>query len=251
MPYPIITEAKAREFVALLLGQEAPEVGSFLEESNEGDVDQAAIAQASTIQEADWHARFATTMPTTRDLQRLEARMAGPIHSVLKDADPVVLSDEGLWRWLALGPFLWYLQAREPELQPQDYGGGWTLDKKGKRVRSPFKAQLIFRTYLWGKIAFDPSDQVDPYRLATIVGDEGGAEIDIWHSHLIRIQLGQLGEMPRAFLDSITSAPKATDRDDARFVEKRLTRLKHTLLFDVYDRGEALVLADEVKGSLK
>ena len=56
--------------------------------------------------------------------------------------------------------------------------------------------------------------------------------------------------MPRAFLESITTKPTATDTDDARFVEKRLTRLKHSLLFDVYDRGEALVLADGVKSSL-
>lgn len=250
MPYPIVTEAKAREFVALLLEEQSPSVDSFVDESNEGNVDLTAIATASAVHEDAWNARLAGATPAAKDRQRLEARMAGPIHSVLKDGDPIVLSDEGLWRFLALGPFLWYLQAREPELQAQDYGGGWRLDNKAKRVRTPFRSQLILRTYLWGKIAYDPTDEVDPYRLATIVGDQGGSEIDIWHSHLIRIQLGHLGEMPRAFLESITTKPTATDTDDARFVEKRLTRLKHSLLFDVYDRGEALVLADGVKSSL-
>ena len=251
MSYPIITPTKAREFVELLLTQKSPNIESYVDDSNDGDVDLTAVLATSTIQEGKWGTAINGKKPTEKDRWRLEARMAGPIHSTLRDLDPVVLSDEGLWRFLALGPFLWYLKAREPELQAQDYGGGWRTNAAGRRVRTPFRSQLIFRTFLWGKIAFDPSNPTDPYRLTTIVGEKNGSEIDIWHSHLIRIQLGHLGEMPRAFLESITTQPRAIETDEARFVEKRLTRLKHSLLFDIYDRPEAIVLANEVKGSLK
>jgi len=247
VPYPTIAEAKAREFVQLLLSGQDPDVYAFVEESVDADADLAEVLASSLVEEGRWGALLASPEPTDVDPRRLEARMAGPVHAALKDLDPIVLSDQGFWRYLALGPLLWYLRAREPELQAQDYGGGWRTNTAGKQVRTPFRSQLVFRTFLWGKIAFDPSDPADPYWLATIVGEKGGSEIDIWHSHLIRIQLGHLGEMPRAFLESITTAPTAIKTDEARFVEKRLTRLKHSVLFDVYDRAEAVALADEVK----
>jgi len=102
------------------------------------------------------------------------------------------------------------------------------------------------RTFLWGKAACDGSDP-DPYRRATLVNDTGGVATDVFHSHIIRVQLGQLGRLPHAFLDSICDDPRANGRDEARSVEKRLTRMKHTVLFDVYDLPEARAVADHEK----
>jgi hypothetical protein len=62
-----------------------------------------------------------------------------------------------------------------------------------------------------------------------------------------RIQLGQLGRLPHAFLDSICEQPKANDTEGGRLVEKLLTRVKHSILFDVYDLDGACALADEQK----
>jgi len=79
-----------------------------------------------------------------------------------------------------------------------------------------------------------------------LVGKSNGAVIDVWHSHIVRVQLGQLGGMPGHFIDSICTAPTANDRDKGRKVEKRLTRMKHNILLDVYGAdGRQLVDAQK------
>ena len=209
-----------------------------------GDCDHSAIDAAAAIARSDWEAHRAT-LTTVRevDRQRLEARLAGHLHAVLKDVDVAVLSDMGFWRYLALFPYRWYLVAREPEMQPQDYGGTKPdKDNPSKRRGTDPKYQLLFRTFLWGKSAYDPAETDDPYRRATLVGATGGSEIDVWHSHMVRTQLGHLGRIAHHFIDSICEAPKANDVPGGRDVEKRLTRMKHNVLFDVYgDDGRSLV----------
>lgn len=255
MTYPTISPRAADEVAASILV--AGSSGSGLERLEEdycsgtngpsydryGMNEVAAAAQDAWLDEV---ARRGATGPEF-DLYLLEAFMAGRVHQVVKDLPIALREDFGFWRYLALFPFRWYLQLREPELQPQDYGGTKIVRENPER-RSPTSPayQLLLRTYLWGKIAFDP-DEDHPYRRATLVNDTGGATTDVWHSHLVRIQLGQLGDMPHAFLDSICAGPKANTRDPARKVEKRITRMKHNVLFDVYDIAGARVLADEQK----
>lgn len=215
-----------------------------------GECDHVAIEVAAAPARAEWEALRATLRPVSQvDRQRLEARMASHLHRTLKDLDVAVLSDMGFWRYLALFPYRWYLVAREPELQPQDYGGTKPdKDNPSKRRGTDPKYQLLFRTFLWGKSAFDPDEPHDPYRRATVVGETDGSEIDVWHSHMIRTQLGHLGKIPHHFIDSICDDPKANDVPGGRDVEKRLTRMKHNVLFDVYgDDGRALV--DEQKSA--
>ena len=155
-----------------------------------------------------------------------------------------MLEDEDFWRYLAMFPFRWFLVAREPELQPQDFGGFVeTQDEASKVVRRRTKSmvtQLIYRTYLWGKISFDES-QKNRYERATIISDIGGPVIDIWHSHLIRTQLGQLGVVPHSFLDVLVNDVKDPNQMKlpARETEKLIARVKHNVLFDVYRKEEA------------
>lgn len=180
---------------------------------------------------------------------KLEAEMASEVHKDLSLLDMDLLEDEDFWRYLALFPFRWYLLAREPELQPQDFGGvSVSVDEEGKvsRSKKSLITQLIYRTFLWGKIAFDP-DSRDSYIRATVFERINGPSIDIWHSHLVRTQLGQLGKMPHAFIDSITESGLKPDRmkDPARDQEKLLARVKHNILLDVYDYPKAKELAAE------
>jgi hypothetical protein len=209
-----------------------------------------SVDAAAAADRLDWIAhRQANPDETGSDL-RLEACMAGRVHATLRDVPVAALGDMGYWRYLALFPYRWYLLAREPELQPQDYGGTspHPTDPEKSRGTGP-KYQLLLRTFLWGKASFDPTAAADPYRRATLVGDTGGAEIDVWHSHIVRTQLGHLGAVPRHFIDSICADPKANDRDAARDVEKALTRMKHNVVFDVY-QDDARVLVDEQKASV-
>jgi len=186
----------------------------------------------------------------------LESVMAGPLHNVLGRFEVKILEDGDFWRYLALFPFRWFLLAREPELKPQDFGG--LSDKKINGVnvgysKTNMKYQLLLRTYLWGKCAFDVDDShggtADVYRRATSIDEGGPSVIDIWHSHIIRVQLGQLGEIPHAFVDVSAETPLSTN--EARSLEKLLTRMKHNVLLDVYPYGGARSLVESQVSAAK
>lgn len=185
---------------------------------------------------------------------KLEARMAIEIHAAVSHLGMDMREDEDFWRYLALFPLRWYLIAREPELQPQDYGGTRVLppDENGnvRRVKTQMINQLIFRSYLWGKISVD--EETGSYSRATLIDERGGPSIDIWHSHMIRTQLGQLGSFPHAFLDVVVSeiADGEKMKDPARKLEKLLARLKHGVLFDVHSYSDAVLLTQEQFGRL-
>ena len=248
MSYPIL-ELNAADTVAKgILNEDAQEeLKCHVTQSDGPDYKEEAILNASEQAQNEWNE---TPQPETTKARNalLEAFMASRVHRALSDVPAEILHDFRFWRYLALFPFRWYLLLREPELQPQDYGGSKPDPEKPERVlRASPIYQLLLRTYLWGKIAHDPEGGDDPYKRATLVNDTEGSVMDVWHSHLVRIQLGQLGRAPHAFLDSICANPVANGTDPARLVEKRLTRMKHGVLFDIYDMEGARALVDEQK----
>jgi hypothetical protein len=256
MSYPVLT-ARAANNLAAMLGREVDE-GERRKElvlSEGPHFDEAAITAAANWAQEEWSAEVQARERNgeSSDVYLLEAFMASRVHRALRELPTEMLQDFGFWRYLALFPYRWYLQMREGgptgvAVKPQDFGGrSPKSDAAAHHVESLPVYQLILRTFLWGKVAFDEGESPNPYRRATLVNETGGAVTDVWHSHIVRIQLGQLGALPRAFLDSICSDPKANTRDRARDVEKRLTRMKHTVLFDVYDLAEASKLVDAQK----
>ncbi len=253
MAYPSLDIRNADELADLLRNLSSPDrLVSELDETSRSHVQdgghypRADVEQASSDARADWEVYVLSKggVISKTDQEELESKMASRIHAALRDIDTAVLADMGFWRYLALYPFRWYLDAREPELQPQDYGGSAPPDDPlapNQRRVAGAKYQLILRTFLWGKAAYDPSAS-DPYERATKVRAVNGAEIDVWHSHIVRVQLGHLGAIPHHFIDSICDEPAAAKRDAARHVEKRLTRMKHNVLLDLYeDDGRQLV----------
>lgn len=256
MTYPTVQPRRADALAELL--RPLPESERVTRETDEepwvveasgGNYPRQVIDEASAAAFGTWTEELARlgNKVSESDRQALEARMAAELHRTLHDVEVAVLADMGFWRYLALFPYRWYLLAREPELQPQDFGGtAADPENPEKRHSKDPKYQLLLRTFLWGKAAFDPSGHPDPYERAAKVGQAGGAEIDVWHSHMIRTQLGHLGAIPHHFIDSICENPKACDTNKGRDVEKRLTRMKHNILLDVYgDDGRELV--DEQK----
>lgn len=178
--------------------------------------------------------------------------MAGPVHSTFRDHDVACLQDPDFWRYLALFPLRWYTIAREPELKPQSFGGltksaSSSSSFAGAR-RTDMKKQAVFRTYLWGKAAFDASasDADDPYERTTALSDVTGgpSAIDVWHSHIVRPQIGHLGNIPHAFIDVVSSEPLPTT-DEARELAKLLTRMKHTVALDTYEYEGAVQLVKD------
>jgi len=186
----------------------------------------------------------------------LESKMAGEVHNCLSMLHIDMREDEDFWRYLALFPLRWYLLAREPEMKPQDIAGYVyvPVDEEGgvRREKKPLITHLIFRTYLWGKVAFDESNPRGKYGRATVLDEIGGPSIDVWHSHMIRTQLGQLGEMPHAFIDVISADISDPEKikNPARKTEKLIARMKHNILFDVYQKSTADSIVKEQLGNV-
>ena len=120
---------------------------------------------------------------------------------------------------------------------------------------SGMKYQLMLRTYLWGKCSFDDSDPTvsptDFYQRSDVISrlkdsqkDIALSEIDVWHSHMVRVQVGHLGMIPAAFIDTITR-PKCSTTDEARELQKLVTRMKHNVVLDAYDYESATALVGE------
>ena len=259
MSFPTLAASAADALVDNLLEDEKDDQwAQFVVLADGPDFDQGRIEQAAREHELEWSAEEADlrAQGETADQFLLEAFMASRIHKLLHEIPVEILQNMGFWRYLALFPYRWYLQLREGgasglDLKPQDYGGRNT-SKDGKEQSTGPKYQLILRTFLWGKAAYDP-DEPGHYRRATLVNETGGAVADVWHSHIVRVQLGHLGRLPHAFLDSICEPPVANSahkEKGARPVEKRLTRMKHTVLFDVYDLDEVRELVDTEKSAV-
>ena len=263
MPYPVIDLRGARTLRDDLLA--AMGAGTSIDDlqakaqTDDGparnrqgpDVPLEEVWAASTQAHGVWIAERSEPNEAAKaqDLYQLEATMAGVVHGCLRSIEVNTLADPDFWRYLALGPFRWYLMTREPELQDQDFGG-----TNGNR-----KYWLLIRTFLWGQLAYEPG-AADPYRRTTIVGETSmnelgkpGMVIDFWHSHLIRRYFAVTPDIAHSFIDEATSAPFALDEGTARedrhanAFARRMTRLGRTVDLAVIDSKSAQELVREQK----
>lgn len=259
MSYPILSAKNADALIVVLTTvPEGDQWNSFIVLADGPEFDHNAMSETARAHHKEWLTEKAAREANgeTADEFLLEAFMASRLHATLRSLPLDLLQDMGFWRYLALFPYRWYLQLREGgpsgiDIKAQDYGGLRTKPDGATGSTTP-KHQLLLRTFLWGKAAYDASEP-DPYRRATLVNETGGAVADVWHSHIVRVQLGHLGRLPHAFLDSICSDTRANSAHavtGARPVEKRLTRMKHTVLFDLYDLEEARAVADHEKNAV-
>jgi len=259
LSYPRLTIQNAQKLADLLRASSTP-LKSDLDESRFVDHVSGDEYLRDLIEDCATSIRDEITQKIEKDGRikpaegyLLEARMAGPLHASVSKLGIDMLQDEDFWRYLALFPFRWFLIARLPELNPQDFGGirkrivesedGQTEIKEGK---TGWIYQLLYRTFLWGKIAFEKGNP-DQYDRATVIGELDGPSIDIWHSHMIRTQLGQLGNMPHSLIDVLVKQiPKPSEmKDPARETAKLIARLKHNVLLDVYPKEDSDVLVSE------
>lgn len=261
MSYPVLdlTSARARRdalvgeldsgrTVADIQDDSRAALADLVREQMGPSVELDQIWSASDARFAVWQSERQKNGPASRaDREVLEAEMASVVHESLSGVAVEVLGDLDFWRYLALGPFVWFLLEREPELQDQDYGG---IDAK----RGYW---LLIRTYLWGLMAFDAAEE-DQYRRATIVGltrkselGSRGREIDFWHSHMVRKRWNLAPGSAKSFVDEVVTKPVALDvSQDERHsneLSKRVRRLGHTVEFLALEEGELSSLFHEQK----
>lgn len=184
---------------------------------------------------------------TTRG-EYLEELMAEHLHKTLEILDPRALHDPGFWRFLALFPYRWYLLEREPEMQPNDYGG-----KEG------FKTYwLLIRTFIIGRKSKTPGKS-DEYLNTRAYRDarrrrklSDGMWIDFYHSQIVRKRWHDCVAVSNAFIDSCVTAPEALDEDikSKRYADslaKRLLRLTPNILLSALSPTDLKNLIDDEK----
>ena len=225
---------------------------SLIENRKGCEYDRTAVESFSESARAELLGDVSNQEITTLKLQRktmLEAQMASRMHATVSELDMACLQDPDFWRYLALFPLRWFLLAREPQLKPQAFGGVNITPGEAGSVLSQgtsMKTQTVLRTYLWGKCAFDQNDKIGGagvyYRRATAInGKNQPSTIDVWHSHMIRTQIGQMGHVPQAFIDLLAERGNAST-DDARELAKLINRMKHNVLLDAHSHESALGL---------
>ncbi len=169
----------------------------------------------------------------------LEEMMAEHLHRLLDPLPSVALHDARFWRYLGLFPFRWYLLEREPELQPQDYGG----------TDSGRDKWLMVRTYQWGRkchLAGNSDPYRNVYRTRRLRREHGASEgwiVDFYHSHIVRPRWSDAAAVTDAFITATTIDPplmdNATDRNEpVRTFARRISRLSGNVCLPLLDSGD-------------
>jgi len=178
----------------------------------------------------------------------LEELMAEHLHRTLEILDPRALHDPGFWRFLALFPYRWYLLEREPEMQPNDFGG-----KEGSKTY-----WLLIRSFIVGRKSKSPG-KPDEYLNTRAYRDarrrrnlSDGRTIDFYHSHIVRKRWNDCVAVSNAFIESCVAAPEVLDEDDegkryANDLAKRLLRLTPNFLLSALSPADLKSLIDDEK----
>ncbi len=83
--------------------------------------------------------------------------------------------------------------------------------------------------YLWlrANCAFDPGREDDPYEIVKM-----GNNVDLWLSHVIRVDYGSVPSMARAFIRFSAKDP-GLDTPSSRSLAKEVLRRYSTMIFEI------------------
>lgn len=252
MSYPSLTARQATKIVeALLKVDESTRVDLQLAENEyvvevPGDLyERESIEAIAAELRSEWDTAVGALPDfSADDLYVLEILFSSRIHRALVNLPVDHLEDEGFWRYLALFPFRWYLIAREGKnLKPQNFGGviprGYEDESEGENADrySPFVNHVLYRAFIVGQAIFDYSDSADPYSRVNAI-PRGGPVTDVWHSHVLRVQIGRIGRVTHALIDATSTVQVRNMKDFARNLAKLVTRLKSNVLLDGFSKSE-------------
>jgi hypothetical protein len=224
-------------------------------EEKQGEFDAKQFLIDADAVHSKWNALVKSVKKVTKDdLVQFEIKIAPELFKAINKVRIDCREDEDFWRYVALFPYRWYLIAREPELQPQDYGGlkeTVVKDEDGKEEvkvsNSTMINQLIYRTYLIGKAIEDTSNSEDQFARKDAIPRKGPLT-DIWQSHIIRVTIGRIGLVRHAFVDRVMTESIAKERmkDFARDLASRLTRMRNNVVLDLHDKDEINAVVKEI-----
>lgn len=167
---------------------------------------------------------------------RFDRAAAAFVHETLA-LEPTIASDTSFWRWLSFAS-----DGELAALIDWRYGTGekYQAPKKYFGLGHPKNSMY---GYLWlrANAVFD-SEQDDPYEY-TRLGD-----VDLWQSHIIRVDFGSVPQLAKAFVKFIHPGPgkQRISRDDYRSLASELSRRNASVAFELLDSKEAESLINQV-----
>ena len=167
---------------------------------------------------------------------RFEGLSAGALHKQLA-LPPQVAGDPAFWRWFTFsqeGDFAYLVNWR--------YGSGDPPTNTRPRYFLGHVKEIMYG-YLWlrANAVFDPTC-ADPYELCR------RGDVDLWQSHVVRVDFGSVPAMARAFVRMVYPEPgiQKLSRKEYRALAIELTRRNSSMLFELFNDEQALEFIDAV-----
>ncbi len=165
-----------------------------------------------------------------------ERQAASLVHQRL-ELPSIIAGDAGFWRWLTfsldgdLGQLVdWRYPAQETGHAREQYFG----------LRQ-MKAGMYAYLWLCAQAVFD-STLEDPYELSR------RGDVDIWQSHIVRIDFGSVPQLARAFIRFVfpEEGEQLLRREQYRELAKEVTRRNASMAFELLDDSESLQLISDI-----
>lgn len=172
---------------------------------------------------------------------RFEGRAARVVHSLL-DLPPLTAVDHEFWAWLTLGGQQDYL-AKLVTWRHGKQGEDFSAQDVNYGLSTSLEMGFYSRLWLRADLAYDDLRE-DPYELVER-GDQ-----DLWRSHIMRTDYGQVPNVARALLLFQYSDESPTlsrvDTSTIRAMAKELRRRQATSAYELLNADEARELVEDV-----
>ena len=234
MTYPSISSEDASKVFELLREDELDDsaLKELVVEKEGGDVNRELVVDLSDV-------LFSTVQSVGRKRgfqAEFDRIVAAEVHSRLS-LSPIVAGDPGFWRWLTFsndGDFASLVDWR--------YGGGEELVARAKyfalgRIKESMYGYLWLRADAVYDMALD-----DPYEFCRY------GDVDIWQSHIVRVDFGSVPSMARSFIRFVHPEPgvQRLSREEYRALASELTRRNASILFELFDDVDSLDFVKEL-----
>ena len=165
-----------------------------------------------------------------------ERQAASLVHHHL-GLHPVVAGDAGFWRWLTFSG-----EGEFADLVDWRYPGQNTVHAREQHFGLGQMKEGMF-AYLWfcAQSVLDLTLE-DPYVLSR------RGDVDVWRSHIVRIDFGSVPQMARAFISFVFPDDEVQflNREQYRQLAKEITRRNASMAFELLDDSECLDLIRDI-----
>lgn len=234
MTYPSISSEDASRVFELVRKDELDDsvLQELVVEKEGGDVNRELVVDLSDVLLST-----AQNVGRKRGFQaEFDRIVAAEIHSRLS-LSPIVAGDPGFWRWLTFsndGDFAslvgWRYGPSKEQIARASY---FALG----RIKESMYGYLWLRADAVYDIALD-----DPYEFCRY------GDVDIWQSHIVRVDFGSVPCMARSFIRFVHPelGTQRLSRDEYRALASELTRRNASILFELFDDVDALDFVREL-----